>query len=163
MAVSLIACLALVALVEGLFFSAYCSTLEEGDGCCYPDFSSWTGSPTPSVSRGRTPSRRRRRRSNKNRHRPRVSGGSHQPSDATITAATRTSPAVNAISHRVGGDDSNNGGGGNSSAATTLIPSSSGDSFGHRSSSSSTTGSALRRGRGYSLRQRIMRLQRDRW
>lgn len=167
MPISLITCLALAALVEAIVFSAYCSTLEEGDGCCYPGYASLAGSPPPSVPR-RSRSRRHRRGHNDiTRHRAHSSGENRQPEGAT-TATTQTAPAANTTHQGVGGNDSGVGGSSSSSAAT-LIPSSEGDSCSHSSSSSSGSGSgssdgpALRRGHGYSLRQRIVRAQRSRW
>ncbi|KAK8003811.1 hypothetical protein PG989_003530 [Apiospora arundinis] len=155
MPLSLLTCLVLAAFVESLVFGAYYSTLEEGDGCCYPGVPSWAGSPPPSVHRRRRSTRRHRRphRDSTTRNRARgISGGSRRPPEqGTATAA----PEATANQ----GDDGD-GSGGSSSSSATLVPSMESESFSHSSSNSNNAGPALRRGHDYNLRQRIMRAQR---
>ncbi|KAK7967523.1 uncharacterized protein PG986_001800 [Apiospora aurea] len=149
MPLTLLTCLVIAALVETLIFSAYCSTLDDGDGCCYPSSASEAGGSSSSYSAYGRYSRTRRRSSTK--------VGAHGSDDGSgRRTGTVSAPAeMTRIHHHQGGD----GGVGNSmfsSSSATLIQSTSEVSLARRSSNSHTSGD-LHYGQGYSLRQRIMR------
>ncbi|KAK8065535.1 hypothetical protein PG997_012282 [Apiospora hydei] len=154
MPLTLLTCLVIAALVETLVFSAYCSTLDEGDGCCHPSSASEAGGSSSYSAYGRY--RRTRRRSSTKVGAHGSNDGSGCSGGSGRRTGTASAPAaMTSIHHYQGGD----GGVGNSifsSSSATLIQSTSEGSLGRRSSNSHTSGD-LHYGQGYSLRQRIMR------
>ncbi|KAK7953454.1 hypothetical protein PG996_014345 [Apiospora saccharicola] len=136
MPLTLITALALAVLLEGIVFGAYCSTLEEGDGCCYPGQTP-PGSPYSAYGRYR----HRRRSSARTGSGGGGGGGGRRTGTVSAPAAATT--------NQRGGEDSH------SSSSSTLVPSMS--EVGSSPSPSPSSSSTLHQGRGYSLRQRIMR------